>query len=86
MNEADIIKERLRRNYYVADCIGHALNIELNNEIDHNIDALMRRFKSDPSDKETAYKIDDLVALRDEVLNRLNVCDSGSRTIEKISR
>ena len=82
MNEADIIKKRLKENYHLTDCIGQSLNNELNNEIDSSISALMRRFKSNPFDKETQYKIDDLVSLRDEVLNRLKVCDTGSRTIE----
>lgn len=83
MDKVDIIRKRLKENYYIAECVGQSLNVELNKEIDNSINDLMKKFKSNPSDKETAYKIDDLVALRDEVLNRLRVCETGSRTIEK---
>ena len=82
MNEAYILKERLKKSYHAADCIGQSLNVELNNEIDESIDDLIKELRINPSDKETQYEIDDLVTLRDEVLNRLKVCETGSRTIE----
>lgn len=52
MAEASIMKKKLWESYRAADCIGHALNNELNNEIDDSIDDLMRKFKSNPHDKE----------------------------------
>ncbi len=82
MTEISMMKRKLWKDLSMAECVGQSLNVELNNEINSSIDDLMKKFKSNPSDKETAYKIDDLVALRDEVLNRLKVCKTGSRTIE----
>ncbi len=82
MTELGMMKRKLSESLSMAECVGQSLNVELNNEIDNSIDNLMKKFKSNPYNKETQYEIDDLVTLRDEVLNRLKVCDSGSRTIE----
>ncbi len=82
MSELSMMKRKLWKDLSMTECVGQSLNVELNNEINSSIDDLIKKFKSNPFDKETAYKIDDLVALRDEVLNRLKVCKTGSRTIE----
>lgn len=81
--ESDVLKAKLRKDLQISTCVSQGLVNELNNEINSSIDNLISEFRIDPSNKDVQYRIDDLVALRDETLNRIDVC---GRTINKEAR
>lgn len=83
VNESNILKAKLRKDLQLSSCVSQGLVNELNNEIDSSIDDLISELRIDPSNKDVQYRIDDLVALRDETLSRIDVC---GRTIEKVGR
>lgn len=74
--DADAMRRKLNKAYDLAGCVSRFLNKELESDINNSIDDLIIRSKLNPSNKELLYEIDDLVALRDETLNKFRLCKS----------